>query len=46
MKKTDLFEKFLYVGATRATTFLSLVCKKEMSTSLESLVLEMIETWA
>ncbi|MGY0219652.1 hypothetical protein ACWJJH_20055 [Endozoicomonadaceae bacterium StTr2] len=45
-KKPDLFEKFLYVGATRAATFLGLACKNEMPESLDSLVPEMIETWA
>ena len=45
-EKPDLFEKFLYVGATRAATFLGLACKNEMPKSLESLIPEMVETWA
>ena len=44
-EKPDLFEKFLYVGATRAATFLGLACKKEIPESLESLIPELVETW-
>jgi hypothetical protein len=33
----DLFQRFLYVGVTRAATYLGLTCERELPTQLEPL---------
>ena len=33
----DLFQRFLYVGMTRAATYLGLTCERELPTQLEAL---------
>ncbi|MFK0570280.1 UvrD-helicase domain-containing protein [Endozoicomonas sp.] len=43
--KPDLFDKFLYVGATRAATFLGLACESYIPESLKELTVEMVQTW-
>lgn len=35
--KPDLFDKFLYVGATRAATYLGITCNEQLPNSLEAL---------
>ncbi|SFG23822.1 ATP-binding domain-containing protein [Neptunomonas qingdaonensis] len=37
IEKPDLFDRYLYVGATRAATYLALVCYDSLPTSLEPL---------
>ena len=41
----DLFNKFLYVGASRAATFLGLTCSKALPNSLLHLKDEFVEQW-
>ena len=43
--KPDLFEKYLYVGATRAATFLGLAFENGIPDSLQVLTGEMTQTW-
>ncbi len=42
----DLYEKFLYVGATRAANYLGLTCKDELPYELESLRDYLGENWS
>ena len=42
----DLYEKFLYVGATRAANYLGLTCKDEQPDELESLRDYLGENWS
>lgn len=45
-KRPDLVDKYLYVGLTRATTFLAITCKKELPNSLSVAAGDFIEsTW-
>lgn len=41
----DLYEKFLYVGATRAANYLGLSCKDKLPNELESLRAYLGESW-
>jgi len=43
--KPALFERFLYVGATRAATYLGLVCHQELPPALVSLRPALAERW-
>lgn len=41
----DLFERYLYVGATRAATYLGLVCYRSLPASLEPLRARLESSW-
>ncbi|NWE77716.1 ATP-binding domain-containing protein [Pseudomonas yamanorum] len=41
----DLFERYLYVGATRAATYLGMLCHKGLPEKLSSLKLRFSERW-
>jgi hypothetical protein len=41
----DLFDKYLYVGSTRAATFLGYTCKEKLPTELEHLRSYFCENW-
>jgi len=43
--KPDLFDKYLYVGATRAATYLGIVCEKTMPEKLEALRSRFSDSW-
>ncbi|MBC8386213.1 MAG: ATP-binding domain-containing protein, partial [Gammaproteobacteria bacterium] len=45
-KIPELFDRFLYVGATRAATYLGLICHNEFPSSLEKLRPQFIEDWS
>ncbi|UUZ52273.1 ATP-binding domain-containing protein [Massilia sp. H-1] len=45
-KKPELFDRYLYVGATRAATYLGLVCYQEIPNKLRPLLPEFVEDWA
>tara|TARA_R110002050_G_scaffold176331_4_gene309246 strand:+ start:409 stop:618 length:210 start_codon:yes stop_codon:yes gene_type:complete len=40
-----LFDKYLYVGATRAATYLGLTCESEMPARLLALKSQFVEHW-
>ena len=42
----NLYEKFLYVGATRAANYLGITCTNALPTELEKLRLHFIDSWA
>lgn len=42
----DLFDKYLYVGATRAATYLGLTCAGELPSAMSELESIFSETWA
>lgn len=42
----ELFEKYLYVGATRAATYFGLTCEREMPASLASIQKAFQSSWA
>lgn len=42
----DLFDKFLYVGATRAATFLGLACADRLPPLLQDATQNLAESWA
>lgn len=42
----DLFGRFLYVGATRAATYLGLTCKATLPEFISSMRGEFVESWA
>lgn len=42
----DLFDRYLYVGATRAATYLGLICRSTMPDSLEPLRGHFIDNWS
>ena len=44
--ETDLFNKFLYVGATRAATYLGITCKNNLPTVMEGLRDNFVSNWA
>jgi len=41
----DLFDRYLYVGATRAATYLGLTCHSVLPSSLESLRAQFVDKW-
>ena len=45
-QKPDLFDRYLYVGATRAATYLGLVCYQEIPNKLRPLLPEFVGDWA
>jgi len=45
-QKPDLFDRYLYVGATRAATYLGLVCYGAVPTKLQPLLPEFVSNWA
>lgn len=45
-QKPELFERYLYVGATRAATYLGMVCYKGMPRKLEPLLTAFVDKWA
>ena len=45
-QKPDLFDRYLYVGATRAATYLGLVCYQEIPNKLRPLLPEFVGYWA
>ncbi|MBA6411766.1 ATP-binding domain-containing protein [Parahaliea sp. F7430] len=46
MQKPELFDRFLYVGATRAATYLGLVCNEVLPERLEPLRSTFAKQWA
>lgn len=42
----ELFDKYLYVGATRAATYLALTCKDSLPASIDSLRPMFVSDWA
>ncbi len=40
-----LFEKYLYVGATRAATYLGMTCEKVLPPQIKSLRKQFVESW-
>ncbi|KAA6182150.1 DNA helicase UvrD [Thiohalocapsa marina] len=42
----DLFGRFLYVGATRAATYLGLTCRAKLPPALESMRAELVSAWS
>jgi hypothetical protein len=42
----DLFDRYLYVGATRAATYLGLTCEGALPSQLESLRPQFVASWA
>ena len=44
-EQPDLFDRFLYVGATRAATYLGLTCKKNLPDRLEPLRTKFTDVW-
>ncbi|MEE2732278.1 MAG: ATP-binding domain-containing protein [Pseudomonadota bacterium] len=44
-QKPDLFEKYLYVGVTRAASYLGITCKTRLPEKIESLRASFMETW-
>ncbi|WP_323799937.1 ATP-binding domain-containing protein [Parasphingorhabdus sp.] len=42
----ELYSRFLYVGATRAATYLGITCETDLPTSLSSLENRFIENWS
>jgi DNA helicase IV len=44
-QKPELFDRFLYVGATRAATYLGLVCQANLPTKLNALRPQFGERW-
>lgn len=45
MAKPELFERYLYVGATRAATYLGVVCHQELPSRLSGLRSSFSEQW-
>ncbi|CAI3798153.1 ATP-binding domain-containing protein [Rheinheimera sp. MM224] len=45
-QKPDLYERFLYVGATRAATYLGLSCIKQLPSKLEPLRAVFVRDWS
>lgn len=43
--KPELFERYLYVGATRAATYLGVVCNQALPAGLEALKPRFVECW-
>ena len=43
--RPDLFDKYLYVGATRAATYLGLTCENRLPPDLEQLNLSFAKQW-
>ncbi|PTQ87167.1 ATP-binding domain-containing protein [Agitococcus lubricus] len=43
--KPELFDRYLYVGATRAATYLGLVCYQELPSKMDELRSEFVEEW-
>ena len=41
----DLFDKYLYVGATRAATYLGITCEGELPASIEELEEQFAQDW-
>lgn len=41
----DLFDKYLYVGATRAATYLGITCEGELPESINSLKSQFVDRW-
>lgn len=44
-EKPEMFDRFLYVGATRAATYLGLVCREALPARLEGLRSNLIDSW-
>lgn len=45
-KHPTLFDKYLYVGATRAATYLGLTCNQKLPSVIESLRLQFTSNWS
>ena len=45
-EEPDLFDKYLYVGATRAATYLGLTCEDQMPNALSPLREHFVSNWA
>ncbi|MEQ3702105.1 ATP-binding domain-containing protein [Thalassolituus sp.] len=45
-EKPELFDRYLYVGATRAATYLGLTCTRNLPESLESLRQHFVSNWS
>ncbi|KJK08145.1 ATP-binding domain-containing protein [Pseudomonas tussilaginis] len=43
--KPTLFERFLYVGATRAATYLGMICHQELPPALSNLRPALAQRW-
>ncbi|WP_243439796.1 ATP-binding domain-containing protein [Fundidesulfovibrio soli] len=41
----DLFDKYLYVGTTRAATYLGITCERELPESIRSLRSQFVDRW-
>ena len=41
----ELFERYLYVGATRAATYLGLICRQQLPTALKPLQHLFVDSW-
>ena len=44
-QEPELFDRFLYVGATRAATYLGITCQQELPSPLETLRTSFAESW-
>lgn len=44
-REPDIFDKFLYVGATRAATYLGLTCKQTLPTGIQHLRENCTDSW-
>ena len=44
-KQQDLYARFLYVGATRAATYLGITCESDLPDTLASLEDKFVESW-
>jgi hypothetical protein len=44
-KKPELFDRYLYVGATRAATYLGVVCYQGLPVKLQPLLPEFVDKW-
>lgn len=44
-EQQDLYARFLYVGATRAATYLGITCERELPVALGSLQASFVESW-
>ena len=45
-KQPSLFDKFLYVGATRAATYLGITCEQSLPQNIEALRSQFVNDWS
>jgi superfamily I DNA and RNA helicase len=45
-RQPELFDKFIYVGATRAAAYLGLACEGELPPQLKSVRLHFVNSWS